>query len=214
VTALVTLADMYAAPYDLLAMRAGTSEIRLRGIVARWRNAGLAATGQLSQGPSWCWLTPAGMRQVGHKWEAAPPALARLAHIRATLAARMWLEAGQEWQAGHAWWRCERRIREDHPGAGQPHLPDAEAIWPAVDGSPRPGETWCIEVELHRKEAARTQAIMSGMLARHYARVLYLCAPPALPMVTRSAAKFRPEQAARILIRQLPPAALMPGVSD
>src|SRR5712691_3324053 len=92
VTGLVTLADMYAAPYDLLAMRIGTSEGRLRGIVARWRNDGLAATGQLAGGPSRWWLARAGRRQVGDKWGAARPALAGVAHIRATLAARMGLE--------------------------------------------------------------------------------------------------------------------------
>src|ERR1039457_6072265 len=73
VDGLVLLAEQYAAPYDLLAHRLGVTDDRLRGITARWRDAGLAATGRLAQGPAWCWLTPAGMRQVGHNWAADPP---------------------------------------------------------------------------------------------------------------------------------------------
>jgi hypothetical protein len=208
-TGLLTLAEMYAAPYDLLAQRLSVTENRLRGITARWRDAGLAATGRLTSGPSWCWLTPAGMRQAGYKWDAPPPPLARLAHIRAVLAARLWLESGPAWQQDRAWWKCERMLRAGSPAAGQPHLPDAEAVWPSLPGTPRAGETWCIEVELTPKAAARTQQIMSGLLARQYAQILYLCAPAALPVVSHAAGKFRPEQAARVLIRELPPVALM-----
>lgn len=211
VNGLVTLADMYAAPYDLLAAHLSVPESRLRGIVARWRDAGLAVTGKLAEGPPWCWLTPAGMRQVGHHWEAAPPPLARLAHIRAVLAARIWLEGDEAWQAGRAWWRCERRLRGDRPGVGQPgHLPDAEILWPSVPGSPRAGQTWCVEAELTPKPAARVQRITAALLAQPYAQVMYLCAPAALPVVRQAAGNFRPEQAARIIISELPPAGLMP----
>jgi hypothetical protein len=207
----VTLADMYAAPYDLLAVRLGVAGDRARGITARWRDAGLAATGKLAEGPHWCWLTAAGMRQVGHQWQAAPPPLARLAHVRAVLAARIWLEDSGEWRAGQAWWRCERRLRAERPGVGQPgHVADAEILWPSVPGSPSAGQTWAVEVELTPKPQARTQRIIAGLLAQPYAQVLYLCSPAALPVVTRAAATFRPEQAARVIIRQLPRPALMP----
>lgn len=208
------MAEMYAAPYDLLAVRLSVTEDRLRGIVARWRDAGLAATGKLAEGPHWCWLTPAGMRQVGPQWEAAPPALSRLAHIRATLAVRMWLERDQAWQAHRAWWRSERRIRGERPGVGQPgHVPDAEILWPSVPGSPRAGETWAVETELTPKSLARTQKIISQLLTEPYAQVMYACAPAALPVVRQAAANFRPEQTARVIVRELPPAALMPGAA-
>ena len=210
VDGLVILAEQYAAPYDLLAQRLGVTEDRLRGITARWRDAGLADTGRLAEGPTWCWLTPAGMRQVGHHWSADPPPLARLAHIRAVLAARIWMESGEGWKAYRGWWRCERRIRDGRPAAGQPHRPDAEIMWPSIQGSPRAGETWCLEVELTPKDSMRTQQIVSGLLAGPYARIMYLCAPAALPVVTRAANKFRPEQAARLFIREIHPAALMP----
>lgn len=208
---LLTLAEMYASPYDLLADRLAVSDHRMRGIAARWRDAGLASTGKLSAGPPWCWLTPAGMRQAGHDWEAAPPPLARLAHIRAVLAARNWLEGDAAWKAGQAQWRSERHLRGDRPGVGQPgHVPDAEILWPSVPGSPRPGQAWAIEAELTPKAAARAQRIMSGLLAQHYDHVLYLCAPAALPVITAAAAKLTPDRAARLFIRELPPAALMP----
>jgi hypothetical protein len=211
VNGLVILAEMYAAPYDLLAVRLGVTEQRLRGLTARWRGAGLADTGKLAQGPSWCWLTAAGMKAVGHQWEASAPPLARLAHVRAALAARMWLENGEAWKAGRAWWRCERRLRDGRPAAGRAgHLPDAEVLWPSVPGSPRAGETWCIEVELTPKAAARTQEIMAGLLSGYYAQAVYLCAPAALPVVTAAAGQFGQEAAGRVLVRELPPAALMP----
>jgi hypothetical protein len=192
-------------------VRLSVTEERLRGIVARWRDAGLAATGKLAEGPHWCWLTPAGMRQVGHNWEAAPPPLARLAHIRAVLAVRIWLEDDETWQAGRAWWRCERRLRGDRPGVGVPgHVSDAEILWPSIPGSPRAGETWCVEAELTPKPLARAQRIMAGLLSQSYASVFYLCSPAALPVIRQAAANFKPEQAARLVIRELPPAALMP----
>ena len=207
---LTVLAEMYGAPYDLLGARLGVSEQRVRGITARWRDAGLAATGRLAEGPVWCWLTPAGMRQVGHEWDAFPPPLARLAHIRAVFFARTWLERGEAWQAGRAWWKCERHLRGGQPAAGQGHVADAEAHWPPVPGSPRAGETWAIEVELTPKAAARTQQIMAGLLAQQqYAQVVYLCAPPVFPVISHAAGKFPADRAARVLIRELPAAALM-----
>ena len=41
-TGLLLCAEMYGAPYDLLALALGVREDRLRGIVARWRKVGLA----------------------------------------------------------------------------------------------------------------------------------------------------------------------------
>ena len=84
ITGLVLCADMYGAPYDLLAAALGVRDDRLRGIVARWRKAGYAATSQL--GPSWCWLTRSGLQVTGLRYAPTRPALARLAHIRAVLA--------------------------------------------------------------------------------------------------------------------------------
>ena len=90
---LILCAEQYGAPYDLLASALGAQPARLRGIVARWRRAGFAATGRLASGPAWCWLTPGGMAATGLGYPATRPSLARLAHIRAVLAARLWLQA-------------------------------------------------------------------------------------------------------------------------
>lgn len=51
---LILCAEQYGAPYDLLAAALPAQPARLRGIVARWRRAGFAATGRLGPGPAWC----------------------------------------------------------------------------------------------------------------------------------------------------------------
>jgi hypothetical protein len=211
-TALILVAQMYACPYDLLAARLGATEHTIRGMMVRWRRAGLAESGSLSAGPAWCWLTAKGMRQAGYPWEAAPPPLSRLAHHRAVLACRLMLEAGPSWQQWHARWRCERHLRAAMPGVGRRgHVPDAEIIWPSLPGSPRAGQTWAVEVEMSPKANATIQAILSGLLAQPYAHIAYLCAPRALPVVTHAVSRLRPEQAAHVTVREVPPAALMPG---
>jgi hypothetical protein len=50
VAGLMLVGDMYGAPYDLLAGFLDVQPARLRGIVARWRRAGYAATGGLALG--------------------------------------------------------------------------------------------------------------------------------------------------------------------
>ena len=112
---LILCAEHFGAPYDLLAAALGAQPARLRGIVARWRRAGYAATGRLASGPAWCWLTPGGMAATGLGYPASRPALARLAHIRAVLAARLWLQVLAAIQ-GERFWRgcvfaCERGFR-------------------------------------------------------------------------------------------------------
>ena len=95
---LILCGEHYAAPYDLLAaaLRIG-SQANMYRLLMRWRDTGYAATGQLGRGPSWCWLTSQGMAATGLGFPAPRPALTRLAHIRAVLAARLWLEARPAW---------------------------------------------------------------------------------------------------------------------
>jgi hypothetical protein len=209
---LILCAEHFGAPYDLLAAALGTQPARLRAITARWRRAGYAATGRLGPGPGWCWLTPAGMTAAGLGYPATRPALARLAHIRAVLAARLWLQASPAWTAGRPWWHSERRLRAARPGLGAGHLPDAEIHWPSVQACPYPGQVWALEVELTPKPAARTARIIGGLLASpaRYAQVIYLTAPAARPVVTRSADAVSAGQKARITIRPLPPSAFAP----
>jgi hypothetical protein len=210
---LILCAEQYGAPYDLLAAALGAQPARLRAITARWRRAGYAATGRLGPGPAWCWLTPAGMTAAGFGYSAHRPSLARLAHIRAVLAARLWLGASPAWSQGQAWWHSERRIRAARPGVGTAgHLPDAEIHWPSIEASPYAGQVWAVEVELTAKPLARTTKIMAGLLGgpARYAQVLYLTAPAARTVLTRAAEAIPADWQARIIIRDLPPAAFAP----
>ncbi len=92
ITGLMLCGEQYGAPYDLLANALDVRADRLRGIVARWRRTGYAQTGTLATGPAWCWLTNPGMKATGLGYPATRPSLGRLAHIRAVLAVRLWLE--------------------------------------------------------------------------------------------------------------------------
>ena len=208
VAGLVLCADMYGAPYDLLATYLGVREDRLRAIVARWRQAGYVATGRLGAGPTWCWVTRAGLGVTGLPYTPCRPAAARLAHLRAVLAVRLALEAGPAYQDGRAWWRCERRIRAAIGGRAAGHVPDAEVSWPDLPASPYPGECWAIEAELTPKPALRTVEIMTELLASiRYAQVIYLTAPGARTVVTRVAASLPPGERSRMVVRDLPESA-------
>ena len=103
------------------------------------------------------------MKATGLTYPATRPALGRLAHIRAVLAVRLWLQASAVYTGGRAWWRSERRIRAALGGRlGAAHLPDAEAHWPSLNSSPCAGQVWAIEAELTPKPLARTVTIMRG----------------------------------------------------
>jgi hypothetical protein len=209
---LLLCGEHYGAPYDLLAAALQVPPDRVPPLVTRWRRAGYAATGRLGPGPGWCWLTRAGMTATGLGFPATRPALGRLAHIRAVLTARLWMQAGPAWAAGSAWWHSERRLRADAPAAGRrAHLADAEVHWPSLPGSPYAGQVWAIEVELTPKPADRTTRIMAGLLSPlRYAQVIYLTAPAARPVLTRAAAALPPGDQARLIIRDLPSAAYTP----
>ena len=211
---LVLCGEHYAAPYDLLAsaLRIG-SQANMYRLMTRWRDTGYAATGQLGHGPSWCWLTREGMAATGLGFPATRPALTRLAHIRAVLAARLWLEARPAWTQGQTWWHSERRLKAAQLPPGRrghrEHVPDAEIHWPSLDGSPHAGQVWAIEVELTPKLLARTSRIMTELLTGpRYARVVYLTAPAAGPVVTRAVATLPPDERARITAQNLPRSAL------
>jgi len=206
--------EHYGAPYDLLAAALGVQPARLRGITGRWRAAGYAATGRLGPGPSWCWLTARGMEAAGLPYPAAAPKLTRLAHVRAVLAARLWLSSADVYTAGRAWWESERRLRAAIGTVPAPHVADAEIHWPSVDGGRYGGQVWAVEVELTPKTQARTAGIMSGLLSGRvrYAQVVYLTTPASRPVVTRSAESLPAGQRDRIAIRDLPATAYMPGV--
>jgi hypothetical protein len=209
---LLLCGEHYGAPFDLLAGALRVQPERLPAITARWRRAGYAATGRLGPGPGWCWLTRDGMAATGLGFPATRPSLGRLAHIRAVLAARVWLAATPAWGEGRAWWHSERRLRADRPAAGRrEHVPDAEIHWPSIEASPYAGQVWAIEAELTPKPLARTTRIMTGLLSPlRYAQVVYLTAPPARPVVMRAAAGLSPGEQPRVVVRDLPQSAFAP----
>ncbi len=185
--ALLFVADMYGVQLDQLGAVLGVSDRRSADIAARWVARGHAQTGRLSPGTRWAWLTKAGLTACGLPYAASPPALSRLAHLRAVTAARLALEAVPAYAGAGAHWRSERHLRARLGGrlGRREHLPDAEIHWPdqassdsgpgawpdhaASDSDPGPapaGECWAIEVELTPKTLARTTAIMRELLTR------------------------------------------------
>jgi len=209
---LILAGEHYGAPADLLAVALRVNPGRLPAITTRWRRAGYAATGRMGPGPAWCWLTREGMSATGLGFPAVRPALGRLAHIRAVLAARMWMQASPAWAAGRPWWHSERRLHADHlSGELGGHVPDAEIHWPSIARGPYAGQVWAIEVELTPKEAARTMRIMAGLLTpMRYAQVIYLTAPAARNVVTRAAAALPSGEQYRVTVRDLPRSAFTP----
>ena len=215
---------MYGVQLDHLARVLGVSEARARAIAAGWRSRRLAESARLGPGTPWLWLTRTGLASCGLAYSAAPPALARLAHIRAVISVRLALESVAVYAAAGAYWRGERRLRARAGGRVglREHLPDGEVHWPSEAGVAWAGECWAIEAELTRKTVSRTTAIMRELLTRtgdyggpaadarvrgraaRHARVLYVCAPAALSTVTRARAALG-SAAARVEIRRLPP---------
>lgn len=223
VTGLLFAADMYGVQLDHLAGALGLSAPQTRTAAVRWQRAGYAETASIGPGPPWLWLTRAGLAACGLAYRPVPPALSRLAHLRAVTAVRLALAAAPAYQQAGAYWRSERRLRaRSGSRAGlREHLPDGEVHWPDGAAVPWAGECWAIEAELTRKTIARTTAIMHEILARtgdygcpagearvpgcpaRHARVLYVCSAAAMPTVTRAASALGPA-ATRVEIRPLP----------
>lgn len=222
-TGLVFIGEMYGVQLDQLAELLSLTSRQARALVTGWSKAGLAESGVLSAGPPWVWLTRQGLRACGFRYLPAPPALSRLAHIRAVTAIRLALEATPEYRAGGAHWRSERRLRARGRQGRTEHLPDAEVHWPDT-GLPWGGECWAIEAELTPKTVTRTTAIMRELLDRtgdygcpaaeahvpgmppRHSRAVYLCSAAAAGVVVRARDKLG---SGRIEVRPLPASALL-----
>lgn len=225
---LLFVAEMYGVQVDLLATLLGLREEATRRLVARWRGLGYADCARLGPGRPWVWLNRRGLTACGLRYTAVPPALSRLAHLRAVTAVRLALEAAPSYGQSGAHWRSERRLRARMGGRVglREHVPDGEIHFPDGCALPYGGECWAVEAELTPKTVARTATIMRELLARtgdygcpaaeavvpgrplRHARVVYVCSAPARPTVTRAARQLGP-LAARIEIRNLPPEAAL-----
>jgi hypothetical protein len=226
---LLFTAEMYGVQLDQLAAVLGVGEARARAVAARWRGQRYAESARLGPGGPWTWVTKTGLATCGLRYTAAPPALGRLAHIRAVAAVRLALEAAPGYAAGGGYWRSERRLRARMGGRVglRQHIPDGEVHWPDGSVVPWAGECWAIEAELTPKTTSRTVAIMRELLTRtgdygcpaadvaaagqpRHARVIYVCASAARPTVAR-AREALGDSGARIEIRPLPPGAELPS---
>jgi hypothetical protein len=231
-TGLPFVAEMYGLQVDQLGALLGLTVRQARAAASRWASGGLAESAVLGPGPPWVWLTRAGLLAVGVRYPPAPPALARLAHIRAVTAVRLALESVPGYSEGGAYWRSERHLRARLGGrvGARDHLPDAEVHWPEAPATGRApawaGECWAIEAELTPKTVARTTTIMREVLSRtgdygcpaaqarvpgqspRHARVVYLCSPAAAGTVARARAALG-SLAERIEVRSLPAGAYL-----
>lgn len=227
VAGLTFTAEMYGLQVDQVAALLGLTGSQSRALVSRWRNRGLAESAILGPGPAWVWLTRSGLTACGVRYMSAPPALARLAHIRAVTAVRLVFEALPAYQLAGAHWRSERHLRARLAAHARDHLPDGEVHWPDSANVAWAGECWAIEAERTAKTVVRTAAIMRDLLTRtgdygcvaaearipgapaRHARAVYLCSSAALATVTRARAALG-GLGGRIEIRDLPASAEVP----
>jgi hypothetical protein len=228
ITGLLFVAEMYALQTDQLALALGVSASRAHAIELGWRRAGFTRSARIGPGNPWVWLTKAGLAACGLPYTATPPALSRLAHLRAVTAVRLAMEAASGYTRAGAYWRSERRLRARAGGRVglREHIPDGEVHWPEGTGVAWAGECWAIEAEVTRKTVARTSAIMHEILTRtgdygcpaaqarvagappRHARVVYLCSPAARQTVLRARTALGAAEG-RIEVRALPPGATM-----
>src|SRR5579859_2653281 len=166
VAGLVFTGEMYGLQLDQLAAVLSCDVARARAVTARWRKAGYAQAGRLGPGPAWVWLTRSGLTACGLRYVSAPPALSRLAHIRAVTSVRLALTATSCYQQASAFWQSERGLRAGYRIGSREHLPDGEVHWPSSAPVPWAGECWAVEAELTRKTEQRTGSIMRELLAR------------------------------------------------
>ena len=137
---LLLCGEHFGTPFDLLALALRVQPERLPAIVGRWRRAGYAETGRLGPGPGWCWLTRAGMTATGLGFPATRPALGRLAHIRAVLAARLWLAGSPAWsRAAVVAFRAAAARRPPRGRAPRARARTRRSTGPRIAQAPTPG---------------------------------------------------------------------------
>jgi hypothetical protein len=227
---LLFAAEMYGVQLDQLAVILGVGEPQARRVAAAWRARRYAESARLGPGAPWTWVSRAGLTACGLRYRSAPPALGRLAHIRAVVAARLAIESAPGYAAGGGYWRSERRLRARMGGRVglREHVPDGEVHWPCGAPVPWAGECWAIEAELTPKTVLRTVTIMRELLSRtgdygclagevrapgqppRHERIVYLCTAAAHRVVARAKEELG-TLGARVEIRTLPRGAAMPA---
>jgi hypothetical protein len=228
------VATMYGMQLDQMAalladwgVPADSAGDRARAVVARWRAAGYADSGELTVGEPWVWATRKGLDACGLRTRQVKPAPLGLRHTHAVTEVRLAVQRTSSYRRSRAWWRSERSILagESFP-ARIGHVPDGEVHYPAGSGMPWAGEIWAVEVELTPKSVVRTAAIMAEVLARttdygptpygsadptlppRYARLVYVCSPVSVRSVLNARLEVGPPGSALIEVYDLPESAL------
>jgi hypothetical protein len=219
---LAALLTDWGVPAGSAGDRAGD---RAREVVARWRAAGYADTGELTLGEPWVWATRKGLEACGLPTRLVKPAAHNLRHTHAVTEVRLAVQRTSSYRRSRAWWRSERSILAGQFPSRVGHVADGEVHYPADSGMPWAGEIWAVEVELSRKPVERTAAIMAEVLAKitdygpnpcggaapglppRYARLVYVCSPGSVQAVLNARAELGPPQSALIEVYDLPESA-------
>ncbi|MBF6236640.1 hypothetical protein IU474_06050 [Nocardia otitidiscaviarum] len=185
---LTILAEMYGAPFDLVAYMLGVSRSRAYRIVARWQKANMISANRVRPVPGSMWVYPTKSacealldRKVRH-WVPKPQ---MAAHTLAVLQLRLAL-TGLDLDR----WISERALRAEvgmvAAGQARPHIHDGRYL---TGG----GDLWAVEVELTAKSIAAARTAVRQ--ARHVAQqadcagLTYYCRGDAVKNVIREAAK-------------------------
>jgi hypothetical protein len=180
--ALEWLAQMYAAPLDVLARLLDASPGRAWAVVDRWRQAEWAETGKVDPGPMWVWPT----RSTTTAYLGWDPGLYRprpttAAHTRAVGETRLWMEA----HGRITGWVPERQLRHEtgwrRRGEEVGHVPDGIAVL-------ENGTRVAVEVELTAKSGPRRMLdvlrdVLQGASDAGADQVVYVAAPEAARLV-------------------------------
>jgi hypothetical protein len=226
------VAEMYGVQLDQLAAlladrgeTVGEAVDVARALVARWRAARYADTGQLSLGEPWVWATQSGLDACGLRTRLVKPSARLLRHRHAVTDVRLAVQRTAAFREGGAWWRAERSILGAQEFPASTHVPDGEVHWPAGSRSPWAGEAWAVEVEITPKSVKRTTAIMHEVLTRtshrkgppgsipildlepRYARLVYVCSATAVRTVLNACAEVGSPLSGRIDVHDLPESA-------
>jgi hypothetical protein len=197
-----------------------------RELVARWRGAGYAETGQLSLGEPWVRATRKGIEACGLRSRTVAPPSRALRHMHAVTDVRLAVQRTTAFREGQAWWRAERSLLAGQGYLAGAHPPDGKVHWPVGTGSPWAGEIWAVEVEISPKSVSRTVAIMQEILAQagdygkpggsiavpgpapRYARLVYVCSARTVRTVLNAKAAVGSPLSARIDVHDLPVSAI------
>jgi len=138
-----------------------------RRVISRWLQDELVTSRKFFYGePSWIWLTQRGLRQMAFSFRLWTPKVALLRHVHEVNRVRMHIEQSY---ASLQHWRGERRLRREHCGDKDFHVPDGEVVTQAHG-------VIAVEVELSLKARPRLQQIVKT-LAHHYPRVWVFVTP-------------------------------------